>query len=140
MIREMKIDDAEQIASLSFQLGYESTIAIVTERLNRVLGHNDHCVFVVEDGNRIVGWIHGFRALRVESDPFVEIGGLVVDEQYRRKGVGRELVGKVRKWAIHGDIKKLRVRCNVNRKETHEFYKKLGFVETKEQKVFDLVG
>jgi GNAT superfamily N-acetyltransferase len=63
---------------------------------------------------------------------------LVVDGNYRGKGVGRALINKVKEWSANKGIVKLRVRCNVKRTETHKFYKNLGFKETKEQKIFEL--
>lgn len=85
----------------------------------------------------MVGWVHGFYSLRVESDPFIEIGGLVVDENHRQKGIGVQLVEKVNTWASTKGCNKLRVRCNTIRLESHEFYNLIGFTLNKEQKVFD---
>ncbi len=54
-----------------------------------VLDHPDHCLYVALADERVVGWIHGFYTLTLESGPFVAIAGLVVDENCRRSGVGR---------------------------------------------------
>jgi GNAT superfamily N-acetyltransferase len=136
--REAELKDAECIANLSTQLGYGSTIEEIRTRLSDVLNHADHCVYVIIDNEDIIGWIHGFYALRVESDSFVEIGGMVVDEKYRRKGVGKMLVENVVEWSRLKTMHKIRVRCNTQRIETHMFYKSIGFVETKEQKILDM--
>lgn len=137
-LREANIEDASALTNLSSQLGYESSVEQLAERLAGILSDVNQCVFVSLEGTRIVGWIHGFRSYRIESDSFVEIGGLVVDVSYRGKGIGKDLIERVKRWAASNRNFKLRVRCNVNRKETHEFYRKLGFTETKEQKIFDL--
>lgn len=137
-LRHAGWDDTEYIAMLSDQLGYVSTPEKMRHRLSGIFDNKDHCIFVAVHKIRIVGWIHGFRTLRVESDPFVEIGGLVVDVEYRGSGIGTELVEKVKEWAGRQQIRKLRVRCNVTRKRTHDFYCKMGFSETKDQKVLDL--
>jgi GNAT superfamily N-acetyltransferase len=57
--------------------------------------------------------------------------------QYRRQGIGKVLTEKVTKWAKQSKVRKIRVRCNTTRSETHKFYEKLGYTETKEQKIFD---
>jgi GNAT superfamily N-acetyltransferase len=62
---------------------------------------------------------------------------LVIDENYRKQGIGKLLVNKAREWAKEKHIDKLRVRCNRKRTEAHLFYIALGFVEIKEQKVFE---
>lgn len=95
-------------------------------------------MYVIADDETVIGWIHGFYSLRVESDAFVEIGGLVIDERYRRKGVGKMLVNEVIEWSRRMNIHKIRVRSNAIRTDAHTFYESIGFTETKEQKIFDL--
>jgi GNAT superfamily N-acetyltransferase len=89
--------------------------------------------------NKIIGWIHAFITIRIETKPFVEIEGLVVDENLRNKSVGRKLVDAIAVWCRKENISVLRVRCNTRRIETHLFYKKLDFAETKEQKIFQII-
>ena len=91
---------------------------------------------VIASNEKIVGWIHGFYSLRIESDFFVEIGGLVVDENFRKNGIGKKLVDKVMEWSKLKNCEKVRVRCNVIRKESHKFYENIGFEINKEQKIF----
>ncbi|MDX5422095.1 MAG: GNAT family N-acetyltransferase, partial [Hymenobacteraceae bacterium] len=81
--------------------------------------------------DRLIGWIHGFYTLRLQSGAFVELRGLVVDENYRRTGAGRKLVEQVRAWAKQKGVRKVRVRCNTKRTDTHTFYKAIGFEEVK---------
>ncbi|HKJ46930.1 MAG TPA: GNAT family N-acetyltransferase [Balneolales bacterium] len=136
-IRDVDLNDAFWITGLSDQLGYESKNDKIVNRLRDITANKDQGIFVVEYNNKVIGWIHAFYALRVESDPFVEIGGMVVDEQYRRHGIGTALTEKVIGWAKKRKVRKIRVRCNTTRSETHWFYERLGYTETKEQKIFD---
>jgi len=137
LTRNAEIDDSASIMELSFQLGYQSEISEVKQRLIGILKDNDNCVFVSLEGEIIVGWVHGFYSRRIESDPCVEIGGLVVDIRYRKKGIGKLLVGEITKWSSTRQCAKVRVRCNTIRNETHIFYQKMGFEIIKEQKIFD---
>jgi GNAT superfamily N-acetyltransferase len=139
MIRAATIDDFERISELSNQLGYVSHSGKTKQRLAEILANTDHCVLIAIDNKMVVGWIHGFYTQRVESDPFVEIGGLVIDENHRRKGVGRILIQQVAAWAKTKNVGAIRVRCNVVRKEAHQFYHQIGFQEIKEQKIFNQV-
>ncbi|MEZ4686960.1 MAG: GNAT family N-acetyltransferase [Bacteroidia bacterium] len=61
-----------------------------------------------------------------------------VDEGHRGQGIGRGLIEALAKWAKEKGNYRMRVRCNVKRKETHDFYKRLKFRELKEQKVFEV--
>lgn len=135
--RIAKIKDSQSIAELSRQLGYPSKSEDISKRITEIINNQNHCVFVTLNNEQIVGWIHGVYSLRVESDPFVEIGGLVVDENYRYNGIGKMLVENIITWSESKNCKKIRVRCNIIRKEAHVFYEKIGFELNKEQKVFD---
>lgn len=137
-IRLALMDDADAVASLSDQLGYTTSPDEMLIRLEKVLNSAADCVFVAICNGKVAGWIHGFQAFRVESEPFVEIGGLVIDDHYRGNGLGKLLAEELCKWSITRNCKTIRVRSNIKRKEAHSFYKKIGFTEIKEQKVFTL--
>jgi GNAT superfamily N-acetyltransferase len=138
LIRAGKVEDSKSIAELSHQLGYPASNEETIARLQPIISNSDNCVYVACHQNVVVGWVHAFYSLRVESASFVEIGGLVVDAGFRNKGLGRLLVNQVLEWAKLKGIERIRVRSNVVRTETHRFYQILGFKEIKEQKVFAL--
>lgn len=136
-IREIEIKDYEFITGLSYQLGYKTTNENTLKWLIEIKNNKDNCVLVTLDKDRIIGWIHAFYTIRLESGPFIEIGGMVIDENYRRMGIGKILVDRIIDWFAFKKCSKLRARCNKTRIETHEFYKAIGFNEVKEQKIFD---
>lgn len=138
VLREISVDDAAQITLLSAQLGYKINAQETAEQIRNVISHPDHCAFVIANQEKILGWIHAFKTFRIESKPFVEIGGLVVDENHREKGIGNKLVEKIKEWSRENNNHTVRVRCNTKRTEAHLFYNKTGFTESKEQKIFQL--
>lgn len=137
-IREILEKDAKSVATLSTQLGYKSDIKQTSARIKRINNSNENCAFVALIDGNVVGWIHGFYTLRIESDPFVEIGGLIVDENYRNLKIGRHLIENVNIWAKKHQVKKLKVRCNIKRTESHRFYEQIGFEENKRQIAFEM--
>ncbi|MBE5320663.1 GNAT family N-acetyltransferase [Pedobacter sp. MR2016-19] len=137
-IRVITKEDAESVAWLSTQLGYESDIEQTSARIKHINNSNDNCAFVALVDDKVVGWIHGFYTLRIESDPFVEIGGLIVDETYRNLKIGKQLIESVKLWAEQHQVKKLKVRCNTKRTESHRFYEQIGFKENKQQIAFEM--
>lgn len=136
LIRLLELKDAVSIHALSHQLGYELPIGITTDHVRQVIERPEDRAFVALQEGNVIGWIHAFKAIRLESQPFIEIGGLVVDEAYRGKGVGSLLVQQIKNWCEEMICPSLRVRCQVKRTEAHQFYRSLGFTEQKEQKVF----
>jgi len=104
---------------------------------DRLLQADGQHVWVAEIDGAIVGWLHAFVALRVGVTPFIEIGGLVVQEGNRRARVGSRLVQQAAEWAKAEGLA-LRVRCNSKREPAHRFYQSLGFLLLKQQHVFEL--
>ena len=137
-IRNAEMDDVQSIAELSEQWGYRSTNEKIWGCLQNIKNNSDHVIYVLLKDEKIQGWIHGIYSLRIESDPFVEIGGLVVDKDFRRQGSGKLLVEKIAEWSLSRNCHTIRVRCNIIRKEANAFYSCIGFKEIKQQKVYDI--
>lgn len=136
-VRIARAGDAAALAELATQLGYPSTPAEVTERLEAIFGHPDHVVFVAELQNgRAAGFLHGFCGMILETGARAEILGLVADSAHRGQGIGRSLVAEAQRWAQSKGHQVLHVRCNVVRTAAHAFYEGLGFECVKTQKNF----
>jgi GNAT superfamily N-acetyltransferase len=138
-LRKMSIEHAQDVCRLSDQLGYPLSNAQIESNINEITTCENYAAFVALYNQQIVGWIYAFRALLIESKPFIEIGGLIVDENFRNKGIGKKLVEKIKVWALENAINEVRVRSNVLRNEAHKFYLNNGFTEMKQQKVFQIV-
>jgi GNAT superfamily N-acetyltransferase len=103
----------------------------------RMMGASEDCLLVAEGSDgELAGWIHGFLHQLLESDYRVEIGGLIVDERWRRSGLGRRLVQAIEDWAVERGATELSVRCREERAESHTFYESLSFRHAKTQRVF----
>src|SRR6218665_1132493 len=137
-IRKIEESDANAVTSLSAQLGYETTIPETEERIKATRNNQDNCAFVATIDGKVVGWIHGFFTIRLESPKFVEIAGLVVDVNHRKMNIGKKLIDEVIAWAETYKVEKVKVRCNTLRTGSHKFYEKTGFIEVKEQKIFEM--
>ena len=137
-IRQIKPEDAPAVKLLSNQLGYSISIEETENNIKAILANNDHSAFVAVQDETIVGWVHVFAAIHLESGPSCEIRGLVTDDRHRRKGIGRLLVEKSKEWGRSKGRQVLRLRCNMKRTEAHAFYFSIGFKETKQQMVFQI--
>jgi GNAT superfamily N-acetyltransferase len=136
-IRAAVSADAAAIAHLSGQLGYPQDGGAALHALRAIRTEGSGAVLVAqgEDG-AVVGWIHVFLAHRLESEAFAEIGGLVVDETVRNRGIGARLVGAAEAWAAAHSAPTIRVRSNVKREDAHRFYAAHGYDVAKTQAVF----
>jgi len=138
VIRAAVPGDASALGPLAAELGYPNHLIETAERLGKVLKAAGHRVLVAETAEHvIVGWIHVFGTFRVESDSFAELGGLVVAESWRGRGVGARLVTSAEQWARDNGHHKLRIRSREDRTEAHGFFQHLGFVGCKTQRIFE---
>ena len=136
-IRLARREDAARLAELSRQLGYSVTDEDVAARLDVLLDHPDHAVLVAEEAGEVAGWIQVSLTVLVESPRTAIVGGLVVDESSRRRGLGPLLLREADAWARSRRCARLRVPCNVTRADAHRFYEREGFREVKKQRIFE---
>lgn len=135
-VRNAKFEDAGSIAVLSGQLGYPCSAATVRRRLRNLLANTDHAIWVAENNKGVAGWIHVFVYELLESDRQAEIGGLVIDQNFRGQGAGKALVERAERWAQARRLDSVYVRSNVIRKKAHAFYQKQGYKIDKTQHAF----
>jgi predicted N-acetyltransferase YhbS len=135
-IRAARPSDADAIASLSRQLGYQVAPSAVADRLSRLLARNDQQFLVADDSGRPVGWIHMLVSEYVEADAFVVIGGLVVDVEHRNQGIGRRLLARAEEWAVANGCSVVRLSSTTTRTAAHEFYRRAGYTTIKTQYSF----
>ena len=135
-VRLARISDASAVASLTGQLGYDVESAALAGRLSKLLERPDQHVVIAELEGQPVGWVHAAIWEDIESEPFVVIGGLVVDRNHRGQGVGRVLMQQAEKWALEQGCSIVRVWSSSVRVDAHRFYQRLGYRHIKTQHSF----
>lgn len=134
--READSRDSVGIARLSGQLGYPSNVDEIERRLRFITGCQDNVVYAAEIDGELVGWVHAHGRYLIESEPFIEIGGLVVDGEHRGAGIGKRLMNMCEEWAQASGFREMRVRSGGSRVEAHQFYRRIGYENIKMQQVF----
>lgn len=138
VIREMEIADAEAVSVLVTQLGYERSteeIRAWIEELRRA--PRQQAVFVAVLDDEVIGWIDVSIEHRLQSPAFALIGGLVVKDGVRSRGIGRQLCHRAEAWAWEQGVQKVRVTSRSTRAGAHRFYLRDGYRETKTSLVFE---
>ena len=137
-IRLATISDGDAVLALAEYLGYKARdLAMATGEYRRILNSDSDWLFVFTSELSLTGWIHLFQANRIASSSFIEIGGLVVHPDFRRQGIGRQLVQHAGDFAVKRKMA-LRVRSNIKREETRQFYLNSGFSIRKSQNMFQI--
>ncbi|UWZ84003.1 GNAT family N-acetyltransferase [Occallatibacter riparius] len=137
-MREMRYEDTETIAQLTTQLGYRRSadeIAAWIARLDR--GNPEQIAFVACVRGEVVAWIEVSIERRLQSEPFGFIGGLVVSERVRGRGIGRRLCERAEEWTREQGLEILRVTSRSTREGAHRFYIRDGYHEVKTSLVFE---
>jgi GNAT superfamily N-acetyltransferase len=136
-IRAAQTSDHERIAELAGQLSYPSTPKEIASRLQGLQLTAEAAVFVAQlDDGEIAGWIAVFVYRTVEADARAEVSGLVVDERFRSRRVGEQLLARAEQWAREQGCRAIGLRSNVIRQRAHTFYERHGYAHVKTQKAF----
>lgn len=129
-------DHAEPIAEMWGLLGYPTTPAEVRRRLER-LDPERNRVWAALAGDEVVGWLHVLVSERLDQEPFVELGGLIVAPSWRGRGIGRRLLTAAEGWGRRRGCELFRIRSHEKRDEAHRFYERMGYRRVKRQQVLD---
>lgn len=132
-IREATIEDAFAICNISCaDLGYDCSCEFVSSRISN-LDKGREKVFVAEVNGIVAGYIHAEIYQTLYFEPMINILGLAVSSEFRRRGIGRMLLKYAEYWANEVGINKIRLNSGASRKEAHSFYRAMGYNNEKRQ-------
>ncbi len=136
-VRPLESTDADAVAALLPDLGYEASADQVRRRLAALREWPDQDAFVAESDGRIVALCHVQGVRMLASDGYAEIQALVVSAALQGHGLGRQLVDHACAWAAARGYERVRLRSNVIRVDAHAFYEHLGFEKAKASFAFE---
>ena len=126
-VREMSSDDFTAIAALSAELGYPVAMRELEERFEAIAGSGNCRLLIAQAQEKVIGWCHVYGVRLLESEGYAELGALVVDQGWRRLGVGRALIRNAELWASSNGFTRLRAYSGSHRKAAHNFYRSVGY-------------
>src|SRR5438552_17037346 len=126
--RAAKATDAEALAELMTQLGYETRASEMQMRIEAILANKNYATFVAVSKGKVCGMIGTFTCYTYEhNSPSGRILALVVSEKMRGRGVGHALIAVAEKDLAQKNISRVAVNTRFERKEPHEFSEKAGY-------------
>ncbi|MFA5015573.1 MAG: GNAT family N-acetyltransferase [Actinomycetota bacterium] len=139
MIREIRITDYLEIYNLCCQHGYPFTKKQIKANIETIINEGRDKIFVeVNSNDKVIGYIHLSPYKLLYFEPLVNIMGIVVDEKYRRQGIGKRLIQSAKEWTKLNNFKGIRVISGNQRKTAHIFYESVGFKFEELQKNFKM--
>ena len=128
-ITKAHIAHAERIQALLVQLGYNASIAEVKSGLNSQDPHSD--LYVARLEGRVIAFMSliYFYYFPIQKQN-CRITAIVVDEEVRKTGVGRQLIQFAQVKARQHACAQLEVTTSLERKATQAYYEHNGFIKT----------
>jgi ribosomal protein S18 acetylase RimI-like enzyme len=130
-IRRASSADAVALADLVTQLGYTTSPAQMTERMERIAADLEYSTLVATQGGHVVGFVGLRLAVTYESDePFGEIRAMAVAAGFRRKGIGRRLLQAAESALAERGARVIVLSSGNHRAGAHRFYEANGYAFT----------
>ena len=112
------------------ELGYQTTESEMSNRLSMLNNNPDYHTIVAEIDSEVVGLLGLHIGLAYEfSGCYGRVVCLVVNELYRKNGIGKELIARAKEIVIEqgGNAITLNSGNRADRENAHKFYFKNGF-------------
>ncbi len=136
-VRLAKTKDINELLAVLYQLSQKKdedkkvSKAKLENTLAEILKNKDYTLAVYEYDGKIVGTATLLLQLNLShgSRPYAHIENVVTDNNYRGKGIGKELISYLIEKAKKMDCYKIILNCS---EENISFYEKCSFVKTNE--------
>lgn len=133
-IRLCNVGDAPAIYELNRQeMWYDYPVEKTTEKLSQLLKSKADRIFVAVANGTVVGYIHARDYDVVYAPQYKDILAIAVFSDYKKKGIGRELLSTVERWAKESGAAGIRLVSGSVRTGAHEFYRHCGYNGDKQQ-------
>ncbi|NCO00411.1 MAG: GNAT family N-acetyltransferase [Epsilonproteobacteria bacterium] len=136
VVEKAKEEDLSQMAQLlsvlfaietDFKIDYNKQLAGIT----RLFAHESSDLLVARYEEKVIGMLTMQRLISsAEGDYVGQIEDLVVEEEYRKMGVGSRLINKMRNLAQEHGYKRIQLAADVDNKNALQFYNRRGFNKT----------
>ena len=132
-IRDALDDDIPSILELLYELGRpepldEKEITIFKSKIREYFSDSAKMILVAEYDSKIVGLVSIIFLRRLNHAKYeMYIPELVVKKELRYSGIGKSLISKCIDIAKKKNCYRIRLESGNERKESHNFYKSLGF-------------
>ncbi len=104
------------------------------KEMDKIISSNEwHCQFIQDDDGRTIGFIEVSERNIVDgclSSPVAYIEGLYLEQEYRGKGLGKEIIKVLLDWCKEKEFSELAVDTELENIKAQKFYLSAGFEET----------
>jgi GNAT superfamily N-acetyltransferase len=129
MIREAEPRDRDEIQRLYEALCPDAPVRVLPERITEIREDSNNFLYVAEVDGKIAGTVMLTICLSpiFGTQDFGLIEYFIVDQNYRRQGIGRRLTEHLIQVCRARKCTRIILLSNDHRKEAHAFYESMGF-------------
>lgn len=137
-IRTITENDSEQFLLLCKSLDHETqfmmlepderttTVEEQRQRIRNVLSQDNQMIFIVEDNERLIGYLGAFGgSYRRDRHCAYIVAGIL--QSYAGQGLGKRLFEALDEWAMNQKIHRLELTVMCHNERAVHLYQKLGF-------------
>lgn len=133
-IRKIKIEDLESLAQLyKYFWNEDSDLSKMEKSFNKIKDNPNYIILNALINQKIVGTITGIicEDLYGDCSPYLVIENFIVDEQQRRKGIGRKLLSTLESIAKQNGCCQVILITDTERSDAQAFYESCGYPKGK---------
>ena len=133
IIRDMRQEDIEALSKLYYQFwGEQSDIQKMQDKFAKLQYNESYILLCAVENDKLIGSVMGIvcEELYGECEPFLLLENMVVDNDYRQKGIGRALFAELEMRAKASGCTQIILVTEVDRKDACVFYESMGFHKT----------
>lgn len=127
------IQDLDAVVNLALKLWPHHKKNEFEEEFNEFLNDSNASIHLAYKGEVAIGFAQcQLRFDYVEGtsgNPVGYLEGIYIDEEYRRKGIGRRLVKACELWSKSKGCFEFASDCQLDNSESYNFHVKIGFTE-----------
>jgi len=130
IIREMVADDIPELALLYKQFWNEdSYVEKMYIKFNKFCKTGTHVMMSAIEKDRLIGSVMGVICsdLYGSCEPFMVLENMIIDKNYRNKGVGKALIFELEKIAAQKKCTQIILVTENNRIDACKFYESAGY-------------
>lgn len=129
-IRNLNREDLPQLAALYHQFWNEdSDISAMQKKYEELKARDAYILLAAEIDGRVAGSVTGIVCDELYGSccPFLVVENVIVDQSFRRKGVGHALMCALEQEAKKHGCSSMQLVTELSRRDACAFYESLGF-------------
>lgn len=129
LFRSYKDDDICAVRDiLDNELGYNIELQELKDRVSEMMNRGTYHIIVACDNEKVVGYIGFVTLLAFEiKEETIKVMALAVKSEYRRRGIGTQLLKEVEHFAKNNRIGVISLNSGLSRENAHAFYESQGY-------------